>query len=73
MTTNQFICFIERSLGLSDCRFALLPARLCYLVQLLVQVRLDELELGLVAAEELRAGIGVQGVRHLDDLGCLGT
>lgn len=61
----QFLGLLERSLGLVDGCFPRLAVQLGDLVELLCQVGLYELELGLVAAKQLRAGIGVEGVRHL--------
>jgi hypothetical protein len=66
LATYQFCGFVEDLLGRSDCGLALFAAGFGDLVELLVQVRLDELQLVLVAGEHLRAGVCVERVRHLD-------
>lgn len=62
--TDQLFCLLESPLGLADGGLSRLTAQLGYLVQLLLQVCLYEPELGRVALEELRPGVGVEGIRH---------
>jgi hypothetical protein len=49
--TYQFLRFVHCSFGAPYRGLALLACKLWYLVQLLVQVCLDELELGFIVAE----------------------
>ncbi len=60
----QLIGLLERALSLADGTLARLAREFGDLIQLLCQVCLDELELGLVGAEQLGASIGVERVGH---------
>lgn len=62
--TDQLFCLLECPLGLADGGLSRLTAQLGYLVQLLLQIGLHEPELGRVALEELRPGVGVERIRH---------
>lgn len=70
----QFICLLYCSLCLADGGLSGFPRQIWDLVQLLAQVGLDEFELGFIAAEELRAGVGIERVGHVGGgiWGCLG-
>ena len=58
--SHQFRSFLQRSFSLLDGGFAGFAGEFGYLVELLVQFGLDELELGFVAAEELGADFWVR-------------
>jgi hypothetical protein len=62
--TYQLICLLQRTLGLAESRFPGLSDELGDLIEFLSQIGLNELELGLIVAEELRAGVGIERVRH---------
>jgi hypothetical protein len=73
--THQLVCLLYCTLCLADSSLSGLPRQIRDLVQLLGQVGLDEFKLCFIAAEELRAGIGIERIRHIDRgmiWGCLG-
>lgn len=66
-STHQLFGLVQRALGSADGRFARLASRLLDLLNLLAQVRLYQLQLGLVPAEALRACVGIYEVGHASE------
>jgi hypothetical protein len=63
--THQLFGLLQRPFCFADGRLAGLARRLLDLLELLVEVRLHQLQLGFVAAEALSAGIRVDEARHV--------
>ena len=64
--SHQLVRLFQSPLCLTDCCFAWLACQVGDLVQLLAEVCLHQFQLGLVAAEELGAGVGIEWVGHGD-------
>jgi len=64
---HNFIGLINGPFSSTKSRFARLSRKLGYLIEPLGDVCSDKLEISLVGGEELRAGIRIKGVRHVDN------
>lgn len=64
--THQLVGFLEGALGGGNGGLPRLAGQLGDLIELLLEVGLHDLELPLVRGEELGAGVGVEGVGHLE-------